>query len=146
MANQELAYISFDPGLATGWAMWDEGGDFIDMSTVWDYDELCRFFENLPTIPSTIIYEVFTLDPNVPQGGSDMPAAIATGIIYAHAHINRCEIVKQPSSIKTVAEKWGVSTKGISHRNTHVLDAYNHGVYYFIQNGMKQIDLRGLKL
>jgi len=146
MANKELAYISFDPGKATGWAKWDVVGDFIDMGTAWDHDQLCEMLEDLLLKPLGFIYESFSLDPDTPQGGSDMPASVAIGIIKAHGHFNRCEMIKQPSSIKETAEKWGVSTKGMSHDKTHVLDAYNHGIYYFVSQGIKEIDLRGVKL
>lgn len=135
-------YLAVDPGLHSGWAVWDIKGDIITMGTTHNYDELHEVLANLPSSIKVVVLEDFVLFKHKAgqQVGSRMPAPKAIGQIETFARLWGAQIVKQQSSIKSVAEKWtGRSTKGMSHDKTHVWDAYNHGEYYLISNRIKPL-------
>lgn len=147
----EPHYVAFDPGLHTGWAIWDVEGNFLDMGTTHTYEDLHEKLASLPASIKIVIIEDFTLWSRKAkqQAGSKMPAPKAIGQIETFARIWGAQIVKQDSAIKPIAEKWtGQFTKNprtgkpIPKIQTHVLDAFNHGEYYLIINKIKEIDLR----
>lgn len=145
MGKEESHYLALDPGLHTGWALWDNKGEFLDMGTIHGEKELHDFLAGLPTCIEVVIIEDFILFKNkaIKQAGSKMPAPKAIAQIETFARLWGAAIIKQPSNIKPIAEKMtGVKTKGKSHDQTHVLDAFNHGEYYLIKTGVKQIDLK----
>lgn len=150
MAAGERAphYLALDPGLHTGWAIWDEDGLFINMGTTHTYDELHDLLAGFPIGIKVVIVEDFKLFKHKArqQAGSRMPAPRAIGQIETFARLWGATIVKQPSIIKDSAERLtGVSTKGLPHDQTHVLDAYNHGEYYLIGQGIKKLSPEELR-
>lgn len=137
-------YLAADPGKATGWATWDKQGVWLDMGTVWSHAELDLFLSGLPTTIKVVIVEDFKLFKNKAQAqvGSRMPASVAIGKLETYAHLWGARFIKQPSGVKPIAEKLtGHHTKGMAHNKTHVLDAFNHGEYWLIQNNIKQVIL-----
>lgn len=135
-------YLAVDPGLHSGWAVWDIKGDVITMGTTNTYDELHDLLAHFPSYIKVVIIEDFILFKQKAreQTGSRMPAPKAIGQIETFARLWGAEIVKQPSSIKSTAEKWtGKSTKGMAHSKTHMWDAYNHGEYHLIYNRIKPL-------
>jgi hypothetical protein len=149
-STQEVAterlpyYLALDPGKATGWATWDQDGIWLDMGTVWSHQELDELLSGFPTSIKVVIYEDFILFPNKAKAqiGSRMPASVAIGKIETYAHLWGATMYQQPSGIKSIAERLtGKFTKGMAHNRTHVIDAYNHGEYWLIQNKIKQVKL-----
>jgi hypothetical protein len=135
-------YLALDPGLHTGWATWDESGLFITMGTVHTYDALHDLLADFPMTIKVVIVEDFKLFKHKArqQAGSRMPAPRAIGQIETFVRLWGASIVKQPSHIKSTAERLtGVSTKNLPHDQTHVLDAFNHGEYYLIGQGIKKL-------
>lgn len=142
LQQREPYYLAVDPGLASGWATWDVKGDVITMGTAKNYDELHDVLANLPNSIKVVIIEDFVLFKHkaIKQAGSRMPAPKAIGQIETFARLWGAEIVKQPSGIKSVAEKWtGKFTDKMAHSKTHMWDAYNHGEYYLIYNRIKSL-------
>lgn len=142
MAEQEPYYLALDPGVHTGWALWDIDGKFLEMGTTHGDPELHERLASLPRTIKVVIIEEFELwfHKARKQAGSKMPAPKAIGVIETFARMWDAEIVKQRSNIKPIAEKMtGVSTVGKPKAQTHVLDAYNHGEYYLIKNKVKEI-------
>ena len=141
--QKEPYFLALDPGLHTGWATWDESGTPITMGTVHNYDALHELLESFPSTIRVVILEDFILFKHKAreQSGSKMPAPKAIGQIETFARLWRAQIVKQPSSIKAIAERsvGGMSTKGMAKIRTHMWDAYNHGNYYLIKQGIKKI-------
>lgn len=138
-------YLAADPGLHTGWAIWDMKGECLDFGTTHDYDELHEKLESLPkdTI-KVVIIEDYTLwyHKAQKQAGSKMPAPKAIGQLETFARQWGATIIKQDSNIKGIAERLtGRTTKGIPKIQTHVLDALNHGDYYLIKNKIKEMTL-----
>jgi len=142
MGEPDPYFLALDPGLHTGWALWDQDGKFLEMGTTNSYEELHDKLDELPPTIKVVIIEEFQLwyHKARKQAGSKMPAPRAIGQIETFARHWGATIVKQRSDIKPIAERMtGVSTKGKPKIQTHVLDAYNHGEYYLIKNGIKQI-------
>lgn len=140
--GSEPYYLAVDPGLHSGWAVWDVKGKIITMGTTHTYEALHDLLASFPRCIKVVIIEDFILFRSKAgkQVGSKMPAPKAIGQIETFARIWEAEIVKQQSSIKSTAEKWtGKSTKGMAHDKTHVWDAYNHGEYYLIKNRIKTL-------
>jgi len=143
MGDKEPYYLAVDPGLHTGWAVWNRQGECLDFGTTHSDDELHQKLSLFETIGKVII-EDYTLwyHKARKQAGSKMPAPKAIGIVETFARNWKAEIIKQGSDIKPIAEKWTErSTKGVPKAKTHVLDALNHGDYYLIKNNIKQIRL-----
>lgn len=144
MGKEAAHYLALDPGLHTGWAIWDKDGVFLDMGTTHTETELHDLLAELPPV-AVVIYEDFILFKNkaMEQVGSRMPAPKAIAQIETFARIWNARLIKQPSSIKANAELMtGVSTKKMDHSKTHVLDAFNHGEYYLYKNKIKEINIR----
>lgn len=142
MGEKEPYFLALDPGLHTGWALWDEEGKFLEMGTTNSYEELHEKLAALPSTIKVVIIEEFQLwyHKARKQAGSKMPAPRAIGQIETFARMWGADIVKQRSDIKPIAERMtGVTTKGRPKIQTHVLDAYNHGEYYLIKNKIKEI-------
>lgn len=150
--TSEPYYLAVDPGVHTGWAIWDEQGKFLSMGTTHSYEELHDKLESIPSTIKVVIIEDFTLWAHKAreQAGSEMPAPKAIGQIETFARLWRAKIIKQDSSIKPIAERMTgqhtvhpVTKKPLMAKTqTHVIDAFNHGEYYLIKNGIKQIDLK----
>lgn len=137
-------YIAFDPGKATGWCTWDEDGLWLDMGTAWSHAELDDLLINFPMTIRVVIAEEFILFAKKAKAqiGSTMPASVAIGKIETYAKLWGAHFIKQPSNIKPIAEKLtGHSTKGKAHEKTHVIDAYNHGSFWLIKNGIQKVKL-----
>jgi len=148
MGKEEAHYLALDPGLHTGWCLWDAKGVFIDMGTIHGERELHDFLASLPTAIEVVIIEEFRLFKNkaLAQTGSKMPAPKAIAQIETFARLWNARIVKQQSSIKANAEMLtGQSTKGMPHSQTHVIDAFNHGEYFLIKNGIKKLTVEELR-
>lgn len=148
MGKEEAHYLALDPGKYTGWCLWDSKGVFIDMGTITGEQELHDFLASLPTSIEVVIIEDFILFKNKAQAqvGSRMPAPKAIAQIETFARLWNARIVKQPSSIKSNAEMLtGQTTKGMAHNKTHVIDAFNHGEWYLIKNGIKKLTIEELR-
>lgn len=151
MGDKDPYYLAADPGLHTGWAIWDEKGDCLDFGTTHDYTELHEKLESLPKTIKVVIIEDYTLwyHKAQKQAGSKMPAPKAIGQLETFARLWGATIVKQDSSIKGIAERLtGKFTKDpktgrttMPKIQTHVIDAINHGEYYLIQNKIKEMTL-----
>lgn len=147
--EKEPYYLALDPGLHTGWATWDEHGVIITMGTANNYDELHNQLASFPSSIKVVIIEDFILFKHKAkeQSGSKMPAPKAIGQIETFARLWGATVVKQPSHIKSIAERMvgGKSTKGMAKLRTHMWDAYNHGNYYLIKNNIKKITVDELR-
>lgn len=145
MGEREPYYLAADPGTHTGWAVWDKDGGFIRMGTTHGDNELRELLNTFSTIKIVII-EDFRLWKHKArdQAGSRMPAPKAIAILETYANIWKAKTILQPSNIKGNAENLtGVRTvdengKKLPKDQTHVIDAYNHGEYYLIGQGIRR--------
>lgn len=137
-------YLSFDPGKTTGWAMFDGNGQIIQYGQA-SLDELIDLTEEWARVwpISTIIYESFVLFRHKArqQTGSKMEASQAIGIIKTLARKTDATLVEQDPTIKSLAQKWTQLKPIGDHAHSHWVDAFNHGAYWLIRQGIRKTAL-----
>lgn len=131
-------YLAFDPGDTTGWASFDDEGNVIEKGQL-NLEELmdkCREWRSAPI--KVVIYEDFRIFRHKAQkfAGNKMVVSQTIGIILSMAREAGAKVVSQPSSIKPIAEKWTQVKPRGPHSQSHEIDAYNHGKYYLIGEGI----------
>lgn len=137
-------YLAFDPGKTTGWAMFDGNGQIIQYGQA-SLDELIDLTEEWARVwPLTaIIYESFVLFRHKArqQTGSKMEASQAIGIIKTLARKTDATLVEQDPTIKSLAQKWTQLKPIGDHAQSHWVDAFNHGAYWLIRQGIRKTAL-----
>ena len=137
-------YLSFDPGKTKGWAMFDGNGQIIQYGQA-SLDELIDLTEEWARVwpISTIIYESFVLFRHKArqQTGSKMEASQAIGIIKTLARKTDATLVEQDPTIKSLAQKWTQLKPIGDHSQSHWVDAFNHGAYWLIRQGIRKTAL-----
>lgn len=138
-------YLSLDPGYATGYATFTKEGALVDWGTLRTPEAFMDFLAELKPKPKVIICEEFKLFQKraLQQSGSDMVASRMIGVMQLYAAQNKCEVVYQPASIKKIAEMWSGKAPPSTHKYSHGIDAFNHGIYYLIRNKIRKPVKRG---
>lgn len=138
-------YLAFDPGGTTGFAVFHEDGSIMDWGQLTGIDKVVDFLQDAARHNILLIivedYRVRGdrqgLKANV---GSQLETVQIIGALKMFARQNRIQVVLQPPNIKAIASKWsGVEPKG-AHKNSHKVDAYNHGVYWLVKAGVRKIN------
>lgn len=143
--------VGFDPGGTTGWTAYEYGEEgqkdakFLAYGQV-KFLELIQSLESEPKIhpPKIVVIEDFSLLPHKARAmiGNKFEVIQAIGIIKSWANRNHANIIMQPASIKSTAEKWTqLSPKGLPHSETHWIDAANHVRHWLIKNGYDRTEL-----
>lgn len=133
--------LAIDPGDMTGVAWWKDNGDFLGQTQI-TLEELPEFWERLQEeeeeYVKTVIVEDFILFAQRArqQTGSRMKASQGIGMAKALAGVYGAEVVMQKADIKQVALKWTQIKLPSDHSKTHEWDAFLHGEYYLISNGV----------
>lgn len=133
-------YLAIDPGHTTGCAWFSEEGDLTKIEE-FKLDKINLFLdEEITNKISMIIVEDYRLYPwkSSAQSWSRIETVRVIGAIDYRAHQCGIPIVYQDPSIKGIGYKWAGKTKPKNHANSHVLDAYVHGVYYLQKNGIRR--------
>jgi len=133
--------ISIDPGKTTGVVEWSAEYKPIHYDQLLWEDPLYEYLDKVLDPPSVVVLEKFTLYGHKAkqQSGSDMLTSQIIGVVKSYARVWRSKLIEQPASIKPIAEKWsGVKPTGAHNKNSHWVDAYNHGYYYLQKNGLIQ--------
>ena len=133
----KMITVAFDPGLTTGWAVFDDGKLVNKGQT--KFLELLTELDGLP-VPNLVVYEDFQLLPHKAKAqiGSKFETIQAIGMIKAYAHKHKCGVVVQRPGVKKIAEKWTGVRPPKNHAQSHWVDAFNHGAYHLIKNGLMQ--------
>lgn len=133
-------YLSVDPGESTGYAAFDSKGELVDLGISRSPAEFVMLLHEMSEPPKVIVLEQFTLYQSkaLQQSGSNMVASRVIGAVEAYALVNKCEVVYQPASIKKIAEMWTGKKPPSNHKESHNIDAYNHGMYYLIKNKIRK--------
>lgn len=135
--------IAFDPGDTTGVAIFSTQGELKQMTQL-DLQSLIDFLGGYEAPVALVIVEDFRLFKKkaMQQVGSQMPAPQVIGAIKTFASMKGVEVVIQPSNIKPLALKWsGIAMPG-NHSQSHQWDAYLHGYYWLVSNGVIQTKLQ----
>lgn len=132
--------ISFDPGETTGIAEFNEDGSLVNLHQL-NSKELVDFLSTYAEEVSVVIYEEYQMLPYMArrQAGktaNKMPASRAIGAIMLFAKSRGAKLIKQRPNIKPAAIKLTQVKPPSNHANSHQIDAYLHGAYYFISMGI----------
>jgi hypothetical protein len=129
--------VSFDPGVTTGYAEWDAHGGPLRHGQLSE-DELFAYLDNLAEPPEILVIESFVLFGHKAKqlSGSDMKTSQVIGMIKTYAKKWKAEVIMQPAHIKRIAEKWSGAKPIGAHKNSHWVDAFNHGYYYLQKTGV----------
>lgn len=132
-------FLSLDPGLTTGWCMFSDNGVIDELGQVVGVDEFILWLETLDPKPSLIICEDFVLNPNIPQGGSQMEAPQVIGAVKSYASKTGIVCVIQAPRLKKIGYAWAGTRPPSKKADTHRMDAYAHGVYYLVLHDILKI-------
>jgi hypothetical protein len=128
-------YLALDPGGTTGYAVFNEHGDSIDIGEVFTKEELRDLLNDVK--PTIVICEDWKTKKDVHLGGDPLETIRIIGRVEEWCYNNDCKFVLQLNTVKGIAYKMaGMSktkTKSLSHR----LDAYAHGVFYLERHGIR---------
>lgn len=138
-------YLSFDPGKVTGWAKFTDDGEVAasgqaDLDTLID---LCTEWAITEEKIIAVIYEEFVVFKHKAKhfAGSRMEASQAIGIIKGLARRTGADLVVQGSDIKPMAQRFTQVKPPSDHAQSHWVDAFNHGAYYLINQGIRKTAL-----
>ena len=128
--------IAFDPGKATGWAIFQDGlpKDFGDIRGLSKLDDFLIALDDI----DFAVYEDFRLYSHkaLQQSGSHMEASQAIGKIEIWAKMRKIACIAQPANVLPVAQLWSKMKMPRNHDKSHHISAYNHAVYYLVKNKM----------
>jgi len=129
-------YLALDPGHTSGWATFDDTGDCTAVGQIKGLESLHAFLSKITPPPEVVIFENFKLFAwkAAQQSGSQLETVQAIGLIKAACFTWGVTPVDQNPNIKSVAEKWSGVKANKNHAESHKDDAYNHGIYYLVQN------------
>lgn len=133
--------VAFDPGLTTGYCIFDDASP-VSYGQI-HFLKLVELVEGLPK-PDVVVYENFQLFGHKAkqQIGSKFETVQAIGIIKSWAKRNKAEQIEQRPSDKAIAQKWtGIVPTGAHNTNSHWVDAFNHGMFYLIKQGIAKSKL-----
>lgn len=136
--------IAFDPGKTTGWSIFLDGKpESLGQTGIEEMPgKLAEFADTYKGKKVVVVYENFKLFRGraIQQSGSDMEASQIVGQVKMIAAQNKWEIYDQPPNIKPIAQKWSGAVPPSNHAISHQVDAYNHGYYWLVKNGMVRIN------
>lgn len=136
--------LAVDPGKTNGVSIFLDGK--VASITQITLDDLPTFLSDFASTHQdkevVVVYENFKLmrGKALQQSGSSMEASQAVGQLKMIAAQNKWKIHDQAPNIKPIAQKWTKAIPPKNHAQSHQIDAYNHGVYWLIKNGMRRID------
>ena len=129
--------MSIDPGDTSGWALWSGTMEPLaegqaDLNTM--IDILDQYGPGL----ETIIYEDFIgyKQKVGKMAGSRFVASQVIGAIKAASRRHGIELVRQPAQILGIAAMHSGRKQPSNHKVSHKVDAYNHGYYWGVKEGL----------
>lgn len=130
----ESFLAAFDPGESTGWVVLDKEGNVLATGIARGREKLYEVLEKIGEPPEVVVIEEFTLfqHKSKQQSGSKMETTRVIGVIEAWAR--KSKVVFQRPNIKPIAEMWTGHKPSSNHKNSHHIDALNHGMYYLYNN------------
>lgn len=128
--------ISVDPGDTTGVAYWSDQGDFVEKEML-TFDQLVDRLETLDNV-TAIVCEDYRLrqGKQMVQTGSRFLAVQVIGALKAYAKRVGAAFTLQQPNVLTVAALHSGMKRPSNHKESHDVDAYNHGYYYFETKGL----------
>jgi hypothetical protein len=148
-----VRYVAVDPGKTVGFAQFNELGKPIHKGQMdWEkFIEISAIMAkgSLGDQKLTFIVEDFNLLPNRAQSvaskySRQLHASQIIGAIRMLCAITNHELVLSDPQNLTAAQLWtGVKVEAQGHSQSHWKSAYNHGMFYFVQNKIRTVkDIR----
>lgn len=128
--------ISVDPGDTNGISYWSDKGDFVEKEML-TFEQLVDRLETLDNV-TVIVCEDYRLrqGKQMVQTGSRFSAVQSIGALKAYAKRVGAKFVLQQPNVLTVAALHSGVKRPSNHKESHDIDAYNHGYYYFETKGL----------
>jgi hypothetical protein len=138
----DAVYISFDPGLTTGYAVFRDDGSLIRSGSVYAKEnyQLYEFLQEVNAFQlKVIIIEDYRLFPwkSKAQSWDRLDTVRYIGAIQYWAYLHGVPTVEQAPNIKGIAYRWAGISPPKNHAMSHEPDAFVHGVYYLQSNGIR---------
>ena len=129
-------YLALDPGETTGWASFNTDGTPKDFGQVKGRIEVYTLLQEVQ--PKVLIVEDFMLFPwkSKDQAFSSFEAVRVIGAVEFWAWAKKSVFVLQKPNVKDIGYMWAGVSKAKSHKDSHQLDAYVHGVYFLQKTGI----------
>lgn len=142
--------LAVDPGDTTGIAWWRDNGDFLGKAQI-PLEELPQTWGALEAefdepIRVAIVEDFILFGKRAQsQTGSRMKASQGIGMIKAMCSQGNRKCVVQRADKKIIALKWSQIKMPSDHAKTHEWDAYLHGYFYLVSEGLIKTPLELMK-
>lgn len=129
--------LSVDPGDTTGWVLWTDDGIELSKGQLLAQEFIDRLAENYWQF-NTVVFEDFILYRGraAAQTGSRFKASQVIGALKMSAKMQKATVVMQPAQSKSFGYKFARLTTAGNHAQSHWRDAYAHGYFYFVKQGI----------
>lgn len=146
----QMTYYVFDPGLTTGYAVFNTKGTFLRkgqiegikefsdaLTAIVEEDSFAKNMEEDYEPIDRILFETFKIFPWVKQGGSEVPAAKVIAVIeyLADRYSIPCEGIDP--KYKRIGYAWIGQKKPSNHAISHQYDAVALGEFWLRKNRIK---------
>jgi acyl carrier protein len=130
-------FLALDPGGTTGYAVFNEEGNCIDMGEVFTKEELRELLND--TKPTTVICEDWKTKKDVRLGGDPLETVRIIGRVeeWCDTQTPKVRVVLQLNTVKGIAYKMAGAVKPKNKKLEHRMDAYVHGVYFLERSGVR---------
>jgi hypothetical protein len=126
--------LSFDPGDTTGWCYQneDETKDFGNAVGLKEVIDVCKKYEG--KVDHVVIEDYVILQKKASShSGSRVPAIQIIGYLKGWAIGEGVDVTLYPARLKPIQQRMTQMVPRGAHKNTHWVDAFNHGRYYLIK-------------
>ena len=122
-----------DPGDTTGYAVFEEDGEFVDKGQA-DFDKFLDFL--MASTFTRIVVEDYRLrkGKQAQQTGSRFQAVQVIGALKYLARQERIGIDLVNVQAKTLGSMYSGVKPPSDHKKSHEIDAYNIGIYWLVAN------------
>lgn len=133
-------YLGFDPGITTGYAVFNEQFQPVDLGQL-SFNALCGVLDSDDPYfkdPIKLVVEDYMIYPNKAKAhaGSRVQTRDAIGAIRAYARRKGVQIVFQGADKLDIALRYAGVTMPSDHSLTHKWSAYAHLYYYLVTQGL----------
>lgn len=133
-----MKVLSFDPGETTGWVFQDPDKmlDYGQAKGLIEVIDVCTEHESMGVQQVVIEDYVILQGKAMSHSGSRVPAIQVIGYLKAWAHKQGIPVKMYPARMKPIQQKRTQKFPKGAHSKNHWVDAYNHGRYWLIEQGL----------
>lgn len=138
-------YMFIDPGVNTGWALFEDNGNEIDVFTTRSFEKTCKQLRDLITINTKLNYkrifiEDFRLYPSKAQAQlwSQFETVQVIGAVRARCLEFNIPYEVVPARNKDIGFMYlGIKEPSHSDPSNHQMVAFAHGVFWLQNQGIR---------